>query len=95
MERKRSWLRLSSDDEEDARDRRLSSRNRKRVKYINDDDDEGVEEEDEDEEDEEQEENEQRGPSAQITVDQRKQGECALVCEDVPCGVLLKNCVSN
>lgn len=67
MEQKRTWLRVICDEEEeDDWDRRISPRNRKRVRYVEDVDYD--EEEEKDEED-----NEQPGPSTQNIHNQRTQ----------------------
>lgn len=68
MEQKRTWLRVICDEEEeDDWDRRISPRNRKRVRYVDDDD------YDEEEEEEDEEDNEQPGPSTQDIHNQRTQ----------------------
>ncbi|XP_038551643.1 uncharacterized protein LOC119885607 isoform X1 [Micropterus salmoides] len=78
MEQKRTWLRVicHEEEEEEDWDRRISPRNRKRVRYVEDVDYD--EEEEKDEED-----NEQPGPSTQNIHNQRTQEKRSL---PVTCG---------
>ncbi|XP_070703729.1 uncharacterized protein [Pempheris klunzingeri] len=69
MERKRIRLRRISSEGEEDEDRRISSRSRKRVRYMEDE-----EEDESNEEDDEEEDDDQPGLSMQTGHDQRTQG---------------------
>ncbi|XP_070703728.1 ABC transporter F family member 4-like isoform X2 [Pempheris klunzingeri] len=78
MERKRIRLRRISSEGEEDEDRRISSRSRKRVRYMEDE-----EEDESNEEDDEEEDDDQPGLSMQTGHDQRTQGNRLL---PVTCG---------